>query len=70
MVKKRRIECKNKGAKDELVKNTKNNTNHNSKNESRRTRSGKGHHSHLINSDSTSVVDLTHEITIGGRGET
>jgi hypothetical protein len=32
---------------------------HNSKIESRRTRGGKGHHSHLINSDSTRVMDLS-----------
>jgi hypothetical protein len=32
---------------------------HNSKNESWRTRGRKGHHSHLINSDSTRVIDLS-----------
>jgi hypothetical protein len=32
---------------------------HNSKIESLRTRDGKGHHSHLINLDSTRVMDLS-----------
>jgi hypothetical protein len=40
---------------------------HSSKIESRRTRGGKGYHSHLINSDSTRVMDLSHKQLRGGK---